>query len=76
MEFVITFVCGVCIGMIVGCVLTHDDYRNNSVGILRIDTSDPDGPYMFLELSKGIEYIRKHNFVILKVSTKSFIPHE
>ena len=44
-----------------------------NVGILRIDTSDPDGPYMFLELEVGVEEVMSKKHVSLEVSTENYI---
>lgn len=44
-----------------------------NVGTLRIDTSDPDGPYMFLELEVGVEEVISKKHVSLEVSTENYI---
>lgn len=72
MELVIAFV----IGMVIGCVFSSIVRRSKSVGKLRIDTSDPDGPFMFLELSKGVGDISTKKQVLLQVDLKSYISHE
>ncbi len=72
MELVIVFV----IGMVIGCVFSSIVRRSKSVGKLRIDTSDPDGPFMFLELSKGVGDISTKKQVLLQVDLKSYISHE
>lgn len=72
MELVIVFV----IGMAVGCIFSSMVRRSKSVGKLRIDTSDPDGPFMFLELSKGVGDISAKKQVLLQVDLKSYISHE
>lgn len=72
MELVIVFV----IGMVIGCIFSSIVRRSKSVGKLRIDTSDPDGPFMFLELSKGVGDISDKKQVLLQVDLKSYIPHE
>lgn len=64
------------IGVIVGCVLMSFIRRVKSVGKLRIDTSDPDGPFMFLELSKGVGDISARKQVLLEVDLKNYISHE
>lgn len=64
------------IGVIIGCVLSSIVRRTKSVGKLRIDTSDPDGPFMFLELSKGVGDISARKQVLLQVDLNSYIPHE
>lgn len=47
--------------------------REESVGTLRIDTSDPDGPYMFLELHTDLQGVIGKKQVILDVSTQNYI---
>ena len=42
------------IGIVVGSIITRIIIRPLDIGTLRIDTSDPDGPFMFLELSKDV----------------------
>ena len=43
------------------------------VGTLRIDTSDPDGPYLFLELHTSINEVMQHKTVTLDVNLESYI---
>ena len=76
MELVIVFVFVFVIGMVIGCVFSSIVRRSKSVGKLRIDTSDPDGPFMFLELSKGVGDISTKKQVLLQVDLKSYISHE
>lgn len=65
------------IGIIIGCIISKIVCRDKPVGTLRVDISDPDdGPYLFLELSKGVDVIRRKRNVVLKVNTTSYIPHE
>lgn len=47
--------------------------RRKPVGVLRIDTSDPDGPYMFLELSEDISAVMDAELVTLKIDTRGYI---
>lgn len=42
-------------------------------GTLRIDTSDPDGPYLFLELHTPISEVMRHKQVTMNVSTENYI---
>lgn len=72
MELVIVFT----IGVVIGCIFSSIVRRSKSVGKLRIDTSDPDGPFMFLELSKGVGDISTKKQVLLQVDLKSYISHE
>ena len=41
-------------------------------GDLRIDRSD-DRPYLFLEMSKNVEWLVKQKIVVLKVNPNSYI---
>lgn len=43
---------------------------------LRIDKSDPDGPYLFLELKKSVNEIIAQRTVLLEVKREDFIPHK
>lgn len=47
--------------------------RPRTIGTLRIDQSDPDGPYMFLEVEKGnMQTIMSKKLVSLKVSLQDY----
>lgn len=45
----------------------------NTAGTLRVDTSDPDGPYLFLELHTPVSEVMKQKQVTLDVNTESYI---
>lgn len=64
-------------GVLLGISISSIVYRSYFVGNLRIDNSDPvDGPYMFLELEKGIGDISSKKHVILKVRRENYISHK
>ena len=44
-------------GAVIGSIFTGIVFRFFLVGTLRVDRSDPDGPFMFLELKKSIEHV-------------------
>ena len=69
MELVIIFA----IGIVVGSIITRIVTKPLDFGTLRIDTSDPDGPFMFLELSKDVDTVASKKYVVLKVNLKSYI---
>ena len=69
MELVIIFA----IGVVIGSIITRIINRPLDICTLRIDTSDPDGPFMFLELSKDVDSVTSKKYVILKVNLKSYI---
>lgn len=71
---IIAFLAGFSCGFAVSCIKSS---RKEPVGDLRIDTSDPDdNPYLFLELSKDLNFIRRKKYITLKVNTTSYIPHK
>lgn len=73
MELILVFLAGVFLGISITTVM----FRVFLVGALRIDNSEPEeGPYLFLELSKGIGDISSKKYVLLKVNLKNFIPHK
>lgn len=72
MDLVFAFSAGVFIGAIVVIIA----FRKLNVGDLRIDRSEPDSPYLFLELSKGINEIESKKYAILRIKIKNFIPRE
>lgn len=61
------------IGIVVGSIITRIIIRPLDIGTLRIDTSDPDGPFMFLELSKDVNTVASKKYVVLKVNLKNYI---
>lgn len=58
------------IGIIIGNLATTFWFHRISKGTLRIDKTDPDGPYMFLEIDSNVREIEKDNFVYLRVSVR------
>lgn len=66
----------VVVGIMIGFVVSFIVRRKHSVGFLRIDKSDPDGPYLFLELKKSVNEIVTQRTVLLEVKHEDFIPHK
>lgn len=63
MDIVISFIAGLFGGwMIAAIILRH----KKAIGSLRVETSDPDGPYLFLELNDGSisELLRKRHVML------------
>nr|DAG42401.1 MAG TPA: hypothetical protein [Caudoviricetes sp.] len=71
MEVIYVFI-GVLIGFAVSSIIR----RKHPVGFLRIDKSDPDGPYLFLELKKSVNEIVTQKTILLEVKREDFIPHK
>ena len=65
-------------GFMSGAVITIVVHCVRAVGDLRLDTSDPDSPFLFLELKKPgtIEHLRDEQFVTLRVNLKNYIPRK
>ena len=64
------------IGIVIGIIFSRIVFRFISIGNLRVDHSDPDGPFLFLELSKRIKSVVRKKYVVMRVKEKDFIPHE
>lgn len=76
MEILI-FVLGLVLGLILAFIFVRYRRRKEQpVGVLRVDTSDPDGPYLFLELHTGVGNVMQKKQVTLEVSTKNYISQE
>ena len=64
------------VGLVIGFIASVIYHRKRVKGILRIDKSDPDGPYLFLELASDPAILEKQKYVTLEVNTKSYISHK
>ena len=64
------------IGIVIGIIFSRMVFRFILIGNLRVDHSDSDGPFLFLELSKRIEAVVRKKYVVMRVKEKDFIPHE
>ena len=68
MLYVVLIVIGIALGIIFTTLMK----RKKSVGFLRIDRSDPDGPYLFLELKRDPRDLYGMNLVTLEVKLENF----
>lgn len=66
----------VVVGILIGFIGASIIRRKRPVGFLRIDKSDSDGPYLFLELKKSINEIATQKIILLEVKREDFIPHK
>lgn len=63
-------------GFILG-ILVHKVWsRWDTIGTLRVDHSDDDGPYLFLELHKPVDSLEQGQCVSFKVNIQDYIPRE
>lgn len=64
------------LGALLGFWIAHI-MKTMPIGTLRVDRSDPDGTYLFLELHPGgIEEIQRSKRVVLEVNMKSYLSQE
>lgn len=54
----------------------RDRTYNEAVGDLRIDRSDPDGPYLFLELDKPLNTFEQEEYVVFRIKNENYISHK
>lgn len=54
----------------------RDRAYNEAVGDLRIDRSDPDGPYLFLELDKPLSSFEQEEYVVFRIKNENYISHK
>jgi hypothetical protein len=55
-------------GLFAGFIITIVTTRVKAIGYLHVNTADPeDGPYLFLELTSGLDHLAKKDYVLLKV---------
>lgn len=59
------------IGMQIGYLIANILMSRVRSGYLRIDTSDPDGPFLFLELSRDLEEVQKQKDILLTVRVEN-----
>lgn len=73
MCMITIFLLGIAIGWLLNKCFSRGPV---SVGTLRIDRSDGDGPYIFLELEVPPEVLEKSNYVNMKVLAENYISHK
>lgn len=74
---ILIFVLGLVLGLILAFIFVRYRRRKEQpVGVLRVDTSDPDGPYLFLELHTGVGDVMQRKQVTLEVNAKNYISQE
>lgn len=65
------------LGFIIGCLFVIIARRVKSIGALRVDRTDPDGPYIFLELDKDeMPVLTRQTYVLMRVYLRDYISHK
>lgn len=75
MEFVLVFIAGVLIGWAIA-LIAHTVFKPKPIGDLRVDNSDPDGPYLFLELEHDLPDLKEYKEVCFRVKVKDYLPQK
>ena len=70
MEIIITLVFGIVIGLGFGVAFAP---KPKAIGTLRVDHSDPDEPYLFLQLSSNVSDISTRKYVTFDVKVENFV---
>lgn len=75
MEALLVFFTGVLFGLVLA-LLAYLMFKEKPVGTLRVDRSDPDGPYLFLELHEDVSTVLRSEYITLKVDARSYISRD
>lgn len=70
LEFAVFYLVGTVIGFILGKILS----RPKAIGTIRIDRSDDDGPYLFLELDQPIHTFENEKHVYVEINNADYLP--
>ena len=72
MELVLMLAVGILIGLFVRGLV-----KPKTIGVLRMDRSDPDSPYLFLEMTNdSMHTIQNKRYVTLEVMIKDYISRD
>lgn len=58
-----------------GYYIRERKLKRSASGVIRVDRSDPDGPYLFLELHKDVDAVMRDKYITLEVNVKDYISH-
>lgn len=70
------FLLGLIAGILLTIIFIKCFLKPKIAGTLRVDQSDPDGPYLFLELNESIEKIIHQKKVVMNVNAKNYISQD
>lgn len=75
-NVVIALLIGVGIGCLIMSIVQFKERNEQFVGIIRIDNSDPDGPWPFLESRIPMDQLMKRKYVILRIVQENYISQD
>lgn len=61
------------LGFVAGWIVRNIFEKTPVSGTLRVDSSDPDGPYLFLELEENIDIVKRKDCITLKVDNSGYL---
>ena len=67
-AFAAAFVMGICIGLGCGIIMCY----SKRIGNLVVDSTDEDGPFLFLELDEKPEIFSKEKYVTLAIKKRGY----
>lgn len=76
MEYVIAGFAIYLLAFWLGYFVREKKLKRAASGVLRVDRSDPDGPYLFLELSRDVNAVMRDKYITLEVDTKGYISRD
>ena len=79
MDRILFLLIGIILGVLVGVIIGwNNQIKHQSSGYLRWDHSDPDSPYMFIEVKDEatLNTIPTKKTVLLEVIRKDFLPRK
>lgn len=69
-EAIVLYIFGIALGIFIGIYISR--WLLPKIGTLRMDRSDPDGPYLFLELSEDPKILGEYKEVRLDVKLEDY----
>lgn len=69
---IIALLIGVAIGCIIMSVIQFKERNRQFIGYIRIDTSDDDGPWPFLESRIPMDQLMKRKYVIVRIVNENY----
>lgn len=73
---VISFIAILVIVVAIGCYIERTRRDPSTHGTLKIDTSDPDGPYLFVELNEDPSTLQHQEYITLKVDLSGYMSQD
>lgn len=70
---IVCILVGFLAGMVVLSMVYKEKRKRDSMGYLRVDRSDPDGPFLFLELGVPITKITKQKYATFEIIDRSYV---